>query len=76
MSNLNTSIKELTENTEPDTLWLSEGNFKTAGPILANYTLAFENSTDTLCLFLENCTSFEYFLHVQMFANFVLSHLI
>ena len=38
--NLNTSIWELTENTEPDTLWLSEGNFKTAGPMMANETLA------------------------------------
>ena len=36
----NYSIICLTLNTEFNTLWLSEGNFKTAGPILANNTLA------------------------------------
>ena len=30
----------------------------------------FDNSTDTLCLFPEYCTSFEYFLHVNIFVNF------
>ena len=36
----NYSLIRLTLNTGFDTLWLSEGNFKTAGPILANDTLA------------------------------------
>ena len=35
----------------------------------------FDNFTDTLCLFPENCTSFDYVLHV-FFVGFVLSYLL
>ena len=33
-------------------------------------------TADTLCLFPEYCTSFEYFLHSDIFVNSVLFHLL